>query len=431
LFRDIALPPFVLATAGPVRLRTLVLVRWVAIAGQLATVLVVALGFRVALPLDALFAAIAASAALNLGLTLWRPQRRLDERATAFLLAWDATQLAVLLYFTGGLTNPFALLMLAPVTISATVLSPASTVALCALTVAFASALAGWHVPLPFPAAAFGAPPALFVAGSWVAIVLGSVFFALYAGWIASEARRMSAALAATQAALDREQRLAAVGALAAATAHELGTPLNTIALVTKDIAGELTPDDPLAEDVALLEREIGRCRTILRELSVRGDSADGSPLQRLTPAALLEIVAQRYRRPDVAVEITTTGSDVPRLRQSSEIMHGMANIVQNAIQFARARVEIDVVADGESLTIAVADDGPGIPTPILDHLGEPYLSTRHSQGNHMGLGVFIATNLLQRTGATLSFANRAEGGALVQVRWPRSRLAEGQGGRP
>jgi len=229
-----------------VRLRTLVLVRWIAVAGQLATVLGVAFWLHVALPLDALLAAIAASAALNLALTLWPRAARLGERGTAFLLAWDVTQLAVLLHFTGGLANPFVLLILAPVTISATILSRVSTAALCALAILVVSALALYARPLGWPGDTLALPP-LFLAAEWTALVVGSLFLAVYAGSVAAEARRMSDALAATQAALAREQRVSAVGALAAATAHELGTPLGTIAVVAREIARELAPDDPLA----------------------------------------------------------------------------------------------------------------------------------------------------------------------------------------
>lgn len=423
--------PFDLTNVAGVRLRTLVLVRWVAIAGQLATVLAVQFGLGVALPLDALLTAVLASAVLNLALTLWRPVQRLNEQATAVLLAWDVLQLGVLLYFTGGLANPFALLLLAPVTISATVLSRLPTLALCLTAIIGATVLARFHVPLAWPGGGFELP-VLNMIGLWAAIVVGSAFFAAYAGWVASEARRATRALNAAQAALAREQRLAAVGALAAATAHELGTPLGTIHLVASEIADEITPDDPLAEDVALLKSEAARCRDILKGLSAKADPEEShGPLSRLPPAALIETVAQRYRRPEVAVEIRTEGGDVPPLPRSPELLHGLANVLQNAIQFARRRVEATVRSGRDALEVTIQDDGPGFPAAILDHLGEPYVSTRAREGDHMGLGVFIAINLLERSGASLDFSNRAEGGAIVKIRWPRARLDIASGGRP
>ncbi|MFM8680272.1 MAG: ActS/PrrB/RegB family redox-sensitive histidine kinase [Alphaproteobacteria bacterium] len=416
--------PFELATVGGVRLRTLLLVRWIAIAGQLAGVVVTAAGLGLRLPLAPLLTAIGASAVLNLALSLWRPIPRLNEGATTVLLAWDTVQLAVLLYFTGGLDNPFALMLLAPVCVAATVLSRGHTAALCALAIVAASLLALRSVPLAWEGSAVGLHGGHLV-GTWVALVMGSIFFAVYAGWIAAETRRATQALSATQDALAREQRLAAVGALAAATAHELGTPLGTIHLVANELAAEVTPDDPLAEDVALLAREVARCRDILKQLSARTDPDHAhAPLERMTPAALVESVVQRYRRDAVEVAIASFGERIPVLPGTPEVLHGLANVLQNAIQFARSRVEVRITALPDALEMTIVDDGPGFPSTILDHLGEPYLSTRAKDGSHMGLGVFIAITLLERSGAGLDFGNRADGGARVRIRWPRTRLA-------
>jgi two-component system sensor histidine kinase RegB len=419
--------PFELAIVGGIRLRTLVLVRWIAIAGQLATVAVVTAGLGVEVPLAPVLVAIGASAVLNLALTLWRPVPRLNEGATAVLLAWDIAQLAALLFFAGGLDNPFALMLLAPVTVCATVLSRTHTAALCALAIAAATGLAFHSVPLGWDRAHVDLHQGYLV-GMWAALAFGSAFFAAYAGWIASETRRATQALAAAQAALGREQRLAAVGALAAATAHELGTPLGTIHLVANEIASEITPDDPLAEDVALLVGEVARCRDILKQLSARTEPEDlHAPLSRLSPAALVESVVQRYRRDGVAVEIATFGDDIPVLPRTPEVLHGLANVLQNAIQFARTRVDIRITAHPDALEMAITDDGPGFPAAILDHLGEPYVSTRARDGSHMGLGIFIAITLLERSGAALEFGNRAEGGATVRIRWPRARSVKPQ----
>jgi two-component system sensor histidine kinase RegB len=140
-----------------------------------------------------------------------------------------------------------------------------------------------------------------------------------------------------------------------------------------------------------------------------------------------VESVVQRYRRDQIAVEIVTEGEPVPVLPRSPEILHGLANVLQNAIQFAGARVDIRIIARPDQLEMAVTDDGPGFPAAILDHLGEPYVSTRTRDGSHMGLGIFIAITLLERSGAALEFGNRAEGGAVVRIRWPRARLEKPQ----
>lgn len=423
--------PFERAVIGGIRLRTLLLVRWIGIAGQLATVLVVRYAIGIDVPMAPLLTAIGASAVLTLALSLWRPAPRLNETATAVLLTWDIGQLAALLLFTGGLDNPFALMLLAPVTISATVLSRGYTVVLCALAIGAASVLALHSQPLDWESADIDLHDGYLI-GMWSALVSGLLFFAAYAGWISAETRRAMQALTAAQAALAREQRLAAVGALAAATAHELGTPLGTVQLVAAELAAEITPDDPLAEDVALLAREVARCRDILKQLSARTEPEDAhGPLALLAPAALVESVVQRYRRDEIEVRIQSFGEDVPSFARAPELIHGLANILQNAIQFARTQVEIRIATMPDAVEMTIVDDGPGFPTNILDHLGEPYVSTRARDGSHMGLEIFIAITLLERSGASLEFGNRAKGGARVRIRWPRAQIDQVRGDRP
>ncbi|MBI3452383.1 MAG: ActS/PrrB/RegB family redox-sensitive histidine kinase [Rhodospirillales bacterium] len=420
---------------GRVRLRTLIAVRWVAIAGQAASLVTVdsVLGFE--LPLGPALAAVAVSAMLNLVLTFnWPAALRLGNRETTVLLAYDLLQLSVLLYLTGGLANPFSVLMLAPVTVSATILSRRSTLVLCSLAIVAASVLAVWHAELPWHAGGLHLPP-LYVGGLWTAFVLAALFVALYAGSVAEEARQLSDALAATQMVLAREQRLSAVGALAAAAAHELGTPLGTIAIVAREIARDLPKDGPLAEDAALLLAQTARCRDILARLAARpeaegaAEQGEASPFSRLPISGLVEAAAAPHHRPEIILDFVaasggaTRSSPEPLVARAPEIVHGLGNLIQNAVQFARARVQVRTIWDDESVEVSVADDGRGFAPPILDRLGEPYLSTRNAEGEHMGLGVFIATTLLERTGAAVVFANNPAGGARAKVTWPRARI--------
>jgi two-component system sensor histidine kinase RegB len=415
------------ATLGsPVRLRTLVIIRWLAVTGQAATLFVVNFGFGFELPLNATLAAIGASAVLNLVLTLYRPAARLGHQGATVLLGWDLLQLSVLLYFTGGLTNPFALLLLAPIAISATVLSRLSTVGLVLLGVACVTALAARFEPLPWPGGGLELPW-LYVAGSWVATVIGMLFIAIYLGRVTGEARRLSDALAASQAALEREQRLSAVGGLAAAAAHELGTPLGTIAVIARELARDLPKESPLAEDAAILLAETGRCRDILARLAARPETDGGSPFTRLSLLALVEAAAAPHRRDAIQIAIAVRGEDgseEPQVRRQPEIVHSLGTLIENAVQFARSRVDVTAIWDRDSVELSVVDDGPGFSMAVLDRLGEPYISTRNAEGDHMGLGVFIASTLLARTGAKLEFSNRPEGGASVRMRWPRARIA-------
>lgn len=425
-FESTSLDPDSGAAPRTVAARTLAAIRWVALAGQVVTLLVVHVGLGFPLPLALALAIVAASAVLNLTLIRRRPGRdRLNEREAAFYLGFDILQLAALLFVTGGLGNPFALLLLAPVTVSATILTRRSTINLCLAALLCASVLAFAHLPLPWAAQDFRLP-AIYTAGLWAALVVALVFNAAYAWWVAEEARRISAALSATQAALARQQRLAAVGALAAAAAHELGSPLSTIAVVARELVRDLPPDSDVAEDARLLLSESQRCRDILASLARRSEPDTHSSFAEVPFDTLVEQAAEPHQRDGIAVIIEAYGPDgapisarPPTVRPTPELLHGLGSIVQNAVQFATATVEVTVSWDDTgALSVEVEDDGPGFAASVLSRLGEPYVSTRTGRDGHMGLGVFIARTLLERTGAEVGFANRSDGGARVDVRW-------------
>ena len=419
--------------AGRVSLRTLTFIRWVAIAGQLAALLVVRYGLGFDLPLVPALAVVGASVVLNLLVSMRRPGRvRLRDTEAALYLAFDVVQLTALLYLAGGLNNPFALMILAPITVSATVLTRRSTLALCILAVVCATAIGVQHHPLPWTGAGLDLP-LLYTAGIWAAVVLGTVFAAAYAGSVAEEGRRMSDALSATQLGLAREQRLSALGALAAAAAHELGSPLATIAVTTKELAREVPDDSPFADDIQIVQADSDRCRDILARLTRRGDADDDdSPFSVMSVAALVEAVAAPYRSDDVALVFDARGTEnaaEPSAMRSPELVHGLGNIIQNAVQFARRAVHIETVWGTDRVRVTVRDDGPGFLPATLDRIGEPYVSTRGQTGEHMGLGIFIAQVLLEQTGAVLQFGNNR--GAEVGVAWPRALLEVQRQTRP
>ena len=424
---SLSAPPERRVAFDRISLRRLVLIRWVAIAGQLVTVLVVHYGLGFSLPLLECLGVVFASVLLNLLIPFVRPAAtRLGEVAAACYLAYDLIQLGVLLYLTGGLQNPFSILILAPVTVAATVQSLRPVIALAVLAIAIISLLALWHLPLPWDSAPPPEFPSELVFGLWTALVFATVFIGGYTWSVAVEARRLRDAVAATQLALAREQRVSAVGALAAAAAHELGSPLATIAVVAKELVHDLPPDSPHAEDAQLLLSQSERCRQILAELAHRPDEEGASPYTRLPISALVEAAGALYHDSRIRLIFAATGDPAvgePMVRRSPEIMHGLNNLIQNAMQFARREVSVTTHWDSATVTVEVVDDGPGFPASLLGRLGEPYLSTRAGASNHMGLGIFIAQSLLERSGANLTFENLVEGGAHVVIFWNRANL--------
>ena len=414
------------------KLSTLARLRWLAVSGQTAAILVVALWFGFPLPIGACFALIALSAWLNLGLRLFFPASyRLDPNWASILLSYDLLQLAGLLYLTGGLENPFAILLLAPVMVSATTQPPDKTFLLGAMTLAAATVLVFVHRPLPwFPGEVFQAP-IHYVGGVWVALSSALVFMAFYAFRVAEESRQLADALAATELVLQREQHLSALDGLAAAAAHELGTPLATIALVAHELASELQDGDPRAEDIRLIRAQSERCRDILSKIASLS-SAPEEHLGHMPLSHLIEEITAPHRNFGISIEIEQQGvGPEPVARRNPGLLYGLGNLVDNAVDFAKSEVRILAEWTAESVKISIADDGPGFSPDVIDQLGEPYVTTRgkrlgaqrNVEHGGLGLGIFIAKTLLERSGARLRLTNRKtpQAGAIATVEWPRS----------
>jgi two-component system sensor histidine kinase RegB len=420
------------------RLDTLVKLRWLAVFGQGLAIAFVTLGLGFEVPLAPCIGLLTASVWLNIALRLRYPMsHRLSDRAASGLLAYDVLQLGALLFVTGGLENPFALLFLAPVLISATAQPPVHTLALGALVVACASILAFFHLPLPWDKARPLDLPSLYVGGIWVAILLGVAFTAIYAWRVSAEADDLAEALTAAEMVMAREQHLSQLDGLAAAAAHELGTPLATITLVAKEIANAAPPGSPLAEDIALLRQEVDRCRTILSTLTSLDE--DSGPLSTFVLSQLLEEIAGPQRPFGVPIIVAATGTgNEPVMRRNPSVLYGIGNLVDNAVDFASSSVKLSGSWTADRVEVVVTDDGPGFAPDILLRAGEPYITSRgrnrerdRASGSArddqitrqgLGLGLFIAKTLLERSGAQVLFANNpgGQGGARITVSWPR-----------
>jgi len=441
--RRLGSPPPVRPDAHRLRLQTLVRLRWLAVVGQLATVMIVYFGLGFPLPLGPCLAAIAVSAWLNIFLAIrYRANLRLRNRYAVLLLAYDILQLAVLLYLTGGLQNPFSFLFLVPATVSASTLPLRGTLVLAALTLVVATWLAFFHVPLPWAANNPLTLPVIYIGGIWTALICGLGFMGMYVRRISEETKRMSDALTATEMVLAREQQLSALDGLAAAAAHELGTPLATIALVAKELKRELPDADRHMEDLDLLASQASRCREILSTLTTRDDEGD-HVFGRMKLSVMIGEIVEPLQDDEIEITMSAVPEEdkdhaayaEPVITRNPGLLYGLANLIDNAADFAGSRVDITMRWDRDQVAISIEDDGQGFAQDIIDKLGEPYVTTRRwrwseapaDDGSHdgMGLGFFIAKTLLERTGAWVAVANRPQPdhGAIVKIVWPRHEI--------
>ncbi len=414
-----------------VRLDTLVRLRWLAIIGQTTAVLGVYYGLDFGLPIYACLAVIALAAWLNVALRLrFHITQRLDPDRAAWLLAFDIAELAVLLFLTGGLQNPFAFLFLGPVLLSATALPPRFTLMLGGFAIACATVLVFVHYPLPWDSEDPLKLPPIYMIGVWLSILLAIGFIGVYAWQITEESRQLADALAATELVLAREQHLSQLDGLAAAAAHELGTPLSTIAVIAKELENAIAKNAPHGDDVRLLREQATRCRDILGKLTELSSSA-GEPFDRMPLSALIEEVVAPHRNFGVAIEVTLPAErqNEPVGARNPAILYGLGNLLENAVDFAHERVTVNAHWSEDAVEVSIGDDGPGFAPEIMARIGEPYVTSRQHGASKpdevptgLGLGFFIAKTLLERSGAALGFENRTlpARGAVVTLRWRR-----------
>jgi two-component system sensor histidine kinase RegB len=426
-----------------IRLRTLINLRWIAVLGQTITLVIAAFFLTLRVEFGLCFLAVGSSVIANLlAMTVFPVNQRLNDRDAMLTLLFDVAQLTFLLFLTGGLNNPFALLFIAPVTISATALSLRSTIFLGLVTLVLISALATFHIPLRTQEGFILEMPEIYLWGFWVAIIVGTLFLAAYAHRVTQERNAMSDALFATQMALTREQKLTDLGGVIAAAAHELGTPLATIKLVSSELADELRDNDLLREDAELIHQQADRCRDILRSMGRAGK--DDLHIRSIPISGLVREAAEPHSNRGITLIYSFTplagGDDKqPNVQRKPELLHGLRNMIQNAVDFAHGRVWIDAHWNDKIIQIRVIDDGAGYPPELIRRIGDPFLRRRKparaSQQRKgyegMGLGLFIAKTLLERTGAKVAFANGTDpfltneesgdrSGAIVDVTWPR-----------
>jgi two-component system sensor histidine kinase RegB len=424
------------STWRPLRLQTSVNLRWMAVTGQTIAVLFVAYGLGYPMAVYECLVAIACSVAVNIWLILrYGGSYRPSPSFSASLNVFDLWQLGALLALTGGIENPFSLLLLAPVSVAATTLSQRLTISIALMTAAITSAIAIFHLPLPWDPNSRLEFSRAYLVGAWVAVICGLAFISTYVNRVAHEAREISDALAATELALARKEQLSALDGLAAAAAHELGTPLSTIALAAKEMRADAEPGSDLAGDVELIIEQAARCRAILAKLRNLNSSGE-DPFAAVPVTDLLSEVTRPHegRGKAILFYYDDAVGDPPIVPRNVGLLYGLGNILENATDFARSTVRVEAKWDSVTLTVTVTDDGPGFAPELVSRLGEPYLTSRvrdpngpdASKPGGLGLGVFIAKTLLERSGAKVGFSNASEDGhARVRISWPRSAVEQ------
>ena len=407
-----------------IKLETLTNIRWIAITGQLFTVCLVYFYYKFEFSFYWSVGAIFLSILLNIILEFYKFYiQRLNNFWASLSILYDLIQLSFLLYLTGGLTNPFSILILVPTTIAVTFLSKRSSVVIASVSIFMLSILAIKHYPLPGPAIFL---PKHYLLGLWASLTIGIIFLGNYAYSITIEDRKRSKAFDNLEKALSRERELKSLGGLAAAAAHELATPLGTITLVIEDLKKQLGKNPKFKNDVELLNSQIKRCKVILKDLSTDPNKQD-SFIENVTFKNLIQEIIFSFEIPkNKNIKILDRQLENNfMVTRKIELIYAMRNIIDNAIKFAEKKIEIEVLNKDKKIELNVSDDGIGFSQDIVQKLGEPYVKSSLVAKNKrgLGLGIFISKTLLERTGAKVFFKKSNLGGALVNITWKESSL--------
>ena len=387
----------------------MIFLRWVAIVGQLIAILVGQYVYGLQLELGLCYFAVGLSVIGNLVAAFVFPEnKRLSERENLSMVMFDLLQLGFLLFLSGGMHNPFALLLLGPVTVSAAVLTTRSTLLAGGTAIAMVTLLSRFHLSLKTDQGFILRVPDVFLFGNWIALVIAIVFIGAYSRRITSEMHSMSDALTATQMALSREQKLTDLGGVVAAAAHELGTPLATIKLASSELMDELEDREDLRADAALIREQANRCRDILRDMGQAGK--DDLHLRQAPLMTVIAEAAEPHAHRGKAVHFShdpLAGVEMsqPAILRKPEIIHGLRNLVQNAVDFASKNVWVEGHWTTDTISIRIVDDGTGFPPHLIGRIGDPFVGRRKTPTEAqdrpgyegMGLGLIYCQDLARK----------------------------------
>ena len=402
---------------------TFTILRYIAIFGQFIAVNIVFFYLNLKFPIKESYIVIFIGLLTNLFLQLRVKVNQLKDSYASLFLLYDLFQLSALLYLTGGILNPFSILMIIPTIVSSTFLSMGTTIILGLITSILLFLISFTHLPLPGLDANIFAVPNYYTIGILISILIGLIFLSYFGIRFAGESKKRSEALNKLQEVISKEYELESLGGQAAAAAHSLGTPLATITVVAKELKKEIGNDKEYSKDIDLLISQTKRCSEILKKISKKQIEEDNFLSTIKFEDLLLEIIDSFKETSSKSIElIVDNDRNKIAIRRTPEIIYGLRNFIGNAVKFSRSKVKINLKSDQKIIEIKINDDGPGIPEDIIEKIGEPYIKSKSKQlfsNSGLGLGSFLGKTLLERQGARLSFLRNSDlGGALVILNW-------------
>ena len=403
--------------------KTLVVLRWIAIVGQYLTISIVYFIFKFELPFFYCFLTISFGVLTNFFLQFYFKKNQLNNFTSTFFLFYDLIQLSLLLYLTGGITNPFSVLLIVPAIVSSTFLNLKSTINLSIFTIIILLVLTTYNLPLPHYGELHFHVPDTYLYALPIAIIITLIFLTYFGVRFGIESRKRTEALNKLELILAKEHELESIGLQAAAAAHSLGTPLSTITVVAKELEKEIGSNSKYAKDIDLLLSQTKRCSDILKNLSKDNFKEDDFLSNIKIEALLTEIVRSFTAISEKKILLFSEKNKAnPQIERTLEITYGLRNFIGNAVKYSNSFVDISIESNNKITEIKICDDGPGFSEDILNVLGEPYIRSKNkiiSVKSGLGLGTFIGKTLLERMKANVRFDKCPKtNGAMVTVKW-------------
>ena len=404
-----------------VLLANLLKIRWIAIVGQLITLFIIFFVLNFNIPLTECLFVVLLSILVNFSsYFIQRGSSTLTDKKTFLFLLFDISQLVGLLFLTGGIFNPFVILILAPIIISASYLSALSTILLSLYSILLILIINLYYIPLNWEQNFI--IPSIYNIGILVALIITIIFIAIYAYLFASSARKISSALTETELKLSNQKKTTEVAYLSAAAVHELSTPLNTIFLVLNDLLKEkvLLTNSVLIKDIELLKSQAERCKEILLSLSKNPQNLKDNFFEKIRIIDLIKLNFEKFNDGKKLILNFDKFNKESKIFFKDEVNYALGNVIQNAILYSKLEIKISLKIHKNEFTIKIEDDGGGFSRDVLDKLGEPYIS-KNNKG--MGLGIFIAKNLIENMKGNIVFYNSINNGAIVEIKFDKTIL--------